>query len=139
MLAQPSQDVLDTDDRVVNHRPERYDEPRQGHRVHGLAAPVEDQHRRQQRQRDREQTDHGDAPLEEETQNDHHDKQEAQQHGLRQVVDGQFDEVRLPEDVGVECDAGEAWLERLDRLLHAFGDLQRVAPGQLLEHQQQAR
>ena len=78
-----------------------------------------------------------DPPLEEEQPQDHHDQEEPQDEGLRQVVDGQFDEVGLLEDRRVEVDAGQTGLQRADDVLDAARHLDRVRPRQFLHDQQQ--
>jgi hypothetical protein len=52
-LAQASPDVLDVDDRVVDHDPERDHEPASTITLIGLAPRVEDERGRHERQRDR--------------------------------------------------------------------------------------
>ena len=65
-LAQASDDVLDVDDGVVDHHPDRDHQPRQHHHVDRRVPQVEHQDRRDQRQRDRDQADERRAQLEQE-------------------------------------------------------------------------
>ena len=84
-----------------------------------VPAPVEHEHGRHQRERDGQQADQGDPPLEQEQPEDHHDQQEAEDQRLGQVVDRQLDEVGLLEDVRVERDVRQPGLELLDGVLDA--------------------
>ena len=86
-LAQAPPDVLDVDDRVVHHDPDGDHQAGQDHRVDRLAAQVEHEHRRHQRQRDGQQADQRGAPLEEEGDQDADHQQAAEQQRQREVVD----------------------------------------------------
>ena len=87
VLAQAPDDVLDVDDGVVDDRAEGDHEPRQDHGVDRGLAQVEHEHRRHQRERDREQADQRHPPLVEEGAEDQHHQDGADEERHRQVVD----------------------------------------------------
>jgi hypothetical protein len=138
VLAQAAPDVLDVDDRVVDDDAERDHEPCEHHHVDALAPCVEDERGRDEGERNRGDADQCRAPLEEEGAEHEHDEQRADQERDREVVQRGLDEVGRPEDVRVELDPGEAGLHLLQCRLHPAGDVEGVAPGVLLDDQQQA-
>ena len=137
-VAQPSQDVLDVDDGVVDDLAEGDDQAGQDHGVDGGPCGVQDQQCRGQRQRHRHEADQGDAPLVQEQDDDHDHQQKADQHRHPQIVDRIVDEGRRAEDRRVEVDARQTRFERLDGGVDALSHLERVAPRQLLDDQQQS-
>ena len=70
-LAQAPDDVLDVDDRVVDHHPDGHHQPGQDHDVDLRSPQLEHEHRGDQRQRYRDQADERRAPLEQEGDDDH--------------------------------------------------------------------
>jgi hypothetical protein len=126
VLSQPADDVLDIDNGVVNHSPESDHQPSQGHGVDRCPLPIEHEHGRHQRERDGQQADQRDAPLEKEQPEDHDHKQESEYEGFGQVVDRQLHEVRLLEDLRVESDVRQPRLELLDGVLNAASQLECV-------------
>ena len=138
-LAHAPPDVLDVDDRVVDDHADGDHEPREDHRVDRVAAQVEHEHGRHQRQRDRHQADQCGAPLEQEGDQGGHHEQAAEQQREGQVVDRHVDEVGLAEDVGVDRHAGQPGFQVGQGLVDALGDPHGVGAGGLLDHEQQAR
>ena len=138
-LTKTPPDVLHVDDRVVHDHPDGDHQPCQDHRVDRVSAQVEHHQRRHQRKRDRDQADQRGTPLEQEGDQDQDHEQDAQEQREREVVDGDLDEVRLPEDVGIELNAGKAGLQIADRAVDAVGHLQRVRPRRPLHDEQEAR
>ena len=114
-------------------------QPGERHRVDGGAAPVEDEHRRHQRERDRQQADRRDPPLVEE-------RRAGSRRTSRNPSSSAM--LRLWIEVLMKFDwrkivvsnviPGRPGLQRVDHLVHVAGDIERVAPRQLLDDEQQA-
>ena len=103
------------------------------------AAQVQHQRRGQQRQRDRRQADQRRPPVEQERDQDDDHQHAADEHARAQVAQRPLDERGRAEDGRVDLHARQARPQRLQRRLDLAGHLQRVAPGLLLDDQQQAR
>jgi hypothetical protein len=85
--AQPTDDVLDVDDGVVDDFTERNDQSRDHHRVQRAAPVVEDERSGEERQRNRGQADDGGAPVPQKDDEYDDDEQTANQQGPIQVGD----------------------------------------------------
>ena len=138
VLAEPADDVLDVDDRVVDDHPDRDHEPREHHRVDRRAGGVEDERGCHQRERDRGQADDRRPPLEEERDEDEDHEQRPEQQRVGQVRDRDLDELGRPEDVVVHVDPRQAGPHLVERLVDPAGDVERVRPRELLDHHEQA-
>jgi hypothetical protein len=125
--------------RIVDDHPDGDHQPRQQHDVDRDAVEVEEDDRRDERQRDRDEADQRRAPLEQERRQDQHDEQAAEQQRRREVVDRGLDEARRPEDRRVDRDVGQARAHRVHGVLEALRQLQRVGARVLLDDEQQAR
>ena len=139
MLAQPSHDVLDIDDGIVDHDTYRDDQAGQDHRVDGRPAQLEHESGGHQRQRDRNEADERRPPVEQEDDQDDEDQDRTEEEGLRQVVEGDVDERRRTEDRRVDLDPLEARPELVDRRFHTARDVERVRPRELLDDEHDAR
>ena len=139
MLPQAPHDVLNVDDRVVDHDAERDHEPGQHHDVDRVASHVEDEPGSDQRKRNGGHADERRPPLEEERAEDEDDEEGADDERPRQVVDRLVDEVRGPEDLRVDDDVGQPGLHFRERLLDAVRDVERVSPRIFLHDEQQTR
>ena len=103
-----------------------------------LTSVVEDQRGRHEGQRDRNQRDEGGAPLEEEEHQHECDEQDAERERLREVLERQLDEARRTEDRRVDLEVLESWPHLGEGLLDPAGHVQRVAPRELFDDEQQA-
>ena len=139
VLPQAPHDVLNVDDRVVDHDAERDHEPGQHHDVDRVASHVEDEPGSDQRKRNGGHADERRPPLEEERAEDEDDEEGADDERPRQVVDRLVDEVRGPEDLRVDDDVGQPGLHFRERLLDAIRDVERVSPRIFLHDEQQTR
>ena len=138
ILAEASHDVLDVDDGIVHDDADGDHEAGQDHGVDGGATHVQDEGAGHQGQRDGHHTDERRPPLVQEGA-EHHDHEHAadEQRG-REIVERHLDEGRGPEDLGVDLDSLQTWLERLERLVYASRHVQRIGPGQLLDDHHEA-
>ena len=140
VLAQAAHDVLDVDDGVVDDHPEGDDEPGQDHRVDGGAPPVEHQPGGHQRQRDGDEADQ---------------RRSASRRGRATRIRTTSRQprssarLRLSSAISMKV-AGRKMVVSISmpgrpgrissmRRLDALGHLERVAPGELLDDQHQAR
>ena len=138
LLAQAPRDVLGAGDRRVDDHGDGDREPREGHRVEGLAEHVQHERRRHERERNRDEADQRRAPLEQEGGEDQREEHAGDQRRQREVVDRVLDEGRRPEDRRVGLHAAEAGPEIGERLLDALGDLESIGAGELLDHEEEA-
>ncbi len=134
-LAQVALDVLDHDDRVVDHDADRQHQPEQRQVVQAEAQGRHDGEGADQRDRDRDDRDDRRAPSLQEQDDDDDDQRHGLEDGLDDLVDRLLDELgRVVDDVVVE-----ARREPLPELLHGALDLgrgrQRVGAGQLEDAQ----
>ena len=97
VLAQPAEDVLDVDDRVVDQFADRHGQAAERHRVDRHAEPLEDQPRDDDRQRNRRERDERRAEVQQEQEQDDDDQDAAVAQRLDDVVNAQVDE-RLSAD-----------------------------------------
>ncbi len=134
VFAQPAEDVLDIDHRVIDQLADGDRKAAQGHRVDRQAKQLEDDGRGQDRDRDRRQRNGRRAPVEKKReQDDGHDKGGFEQHPLH-VLDRVFDETRLPEYDLAGFHAGrQAGLQLREHLCDLSRQLHRVDIGLLLD------
>ena len=134
-LAQAPHDVLDVENGVVDHDAKRDHEARQHHRVEGRAAPVEHEHRRQQRQRYGHDADQRRTQFVQKGEN-HDDDENAPKHQCAgKIVDGSADVFRGAKDLGVDLHVGKTGFHLLQRRFDGAGHLERVAPRVFLDDQ----
>ncbi len=141
VLAQAPEDVLGVDDGIVHDFAERDGKAAQHHDVEIDAEVIEHEHGADQRDGDRGRTDEGGAALVEK-QEQHHDHQHrADENVALHVADRGLDEVRGPEEAGMERDAlgleerlqlGERRFERQRGRAHVRAEL-------ALHHEKDAR
>ena len=110
VLAEPARDVLDIDDRVVHERADGNRHPAEGHAVDRQSRRAQAGDRGEERQRDRQQRDGAGAQAGEKDQRDRDHQQHAVAQCRIQVVDGQFDEVRLAEETGGKLHPGRQFV-----------------------------
>ena len=129
VLAQSPIDVLDVDDRVVDHQPHGNGQPPQRHCVQADAEVVEHDHRRKQRQRDGGERDRCGAPVEKEHEQHDHDQAGTDQQRRAHVLDRGLDEVGRAEQRRMQRDALciEQRLELLERCFGLSRHVERVA------------
>ena len=137
-LTQTSPDVLDVDDRVVDHFADRNDQAGEDHHVDRFATEIEDQSCGQQRQRNGDDADQRGAPFEEEEEQQHDDENAAEHQRIGQIADRNLDEGRRAENLGVDLDVLEPRRDLLERFVGAARHVERVGPGELLDDQQDA-
>ena len=123
-------DVFDVDDRVVHDLAERDGEASEGHDVDGRAEQPESDQRRQERQRYRDEADHGGAEVEEEQQENGRDEPGADPKRNPQVADCPLDERSLAEEASMEDEPrGQVPRRRIQGRLQLGGDLEGVHAG----------
>ena len=141
LLTPPSElpdDLVDSDDGIIDDGPHGDHEARQHHRVERGAADVQDECRSQQRQRDGDQADHRGPPRGEEgTEHDDHE-QPAEHQGGGEIVESHLDEGRCSEDPGVDVHPRQARSERVQRCVDAPRHFQRIGPGEFLDDHHEA-
>jgi hypothetical protein len=133
VLAQTPHHVLDVDDRVIDERADRDRHAAERHGVDAGAERAQRQHGRGQRERHRGQRDRGGAQIGEEQQ--HHDDHQNAAVAQRRddVVDGDFDEIGLPEDLAIDGHALRQFvLEHVELSIQSAGQLDRVGTRLLL-------
>ena len=136
--SQPAHDVLDVDDRVVNHLAHRDHQARDDHRVERRTHGRQDQCRGDQRQRNRRQADHGRAPVKEKRQQDDDHQHAADDHRLGEIFQRPLDERRRAEDGRVDVDPLQPGLQVFDRFFDLLGDFERIAGRLFFDDQQQS-
>ena len=112
-LAQATDDVLHGDDGIIHQSADRYGQPTQGHGVDGRPEGRDGQHPCDQRQGDRQRGDQRRPDIAEEQEQNKHHQDGAVAHGHRDVVDGDLDEVGLPEVLALDGYAGRQVLLHL--------------------------
>ena len=135
ILPQPPHHVLDVDDRIVHQRADRDRHAAERHRVDAGAERAQDQHGRRQRQRHRGQRDRARrAELARNSSTMTIDQHAAVAQRADDVVDGDLDEVGLPEDPPVDRHPGrQLLLQRVELPIEPRGQLDRVGAGLLLD------
>ena len=135
---QPSQDIFDVNDRVIDDLAQSDDQSGEHHRVDGATPVVQHQHRRHERQGDCQRADHGSSPVEQK-QSQHHDHQHAaDDQRVRQVLECSFDKRRRSEDLCIDINVRQTGCQLLHRFLNTVRDVERVGPWLLLDDQQNA-
>ena len=114
VLPKPPHHVFHIDDRVVHERADRDRHTAERHRVDARAERTQGQHGGRQRQRHRGQGDRSGAEVRQEEQDDDDDEDAAVAQRLDHVVDGDLDEVRLPENPPINLDSPRQFA--LDRI-----------------------
>ena len=133
VLAEPPEDVLDVDDRVVDELPDRDGEAAEGHHVDRHAGCPERHEGDREAERQGRQRDQRRPPLEQEQHQDDRDEDRRVAQHREQVVDAQLDEVCLPHHVRVDADACGHRLARGVQLpVDGFGQGERVGARRLL-------
>ncbi|GJE45107.1 hypothetical protein AEGHOMDF_4301 [Methylobacterium soli] len=138
VLAQAPHHVLDADYRVVHHLADGDGEAAERHGVEALAERLERQDGRDQRERNGDGADHAGAPIVQEGEQHHDDEEAAERQGLQDVVVGDPDEVRGPEQVRPQGHplALQGGAQILEGCLDAGGDLARVGAVLGADHQE---
>ena len=113
--AQPAKDIFHENHRVVHERADGDGHAAQGHGVDGRAEGFHHQNRHHQRERNGREGDERGADVGQKEQHDEHDQQAAVAQGGLHVVDGNLDEVRLPEDAFINHHARQAVSRRCRR------------------------
>jgi hypothetical protein len=139
-LAQPAQDVLDIDHRIVDQLANRNRQPAQRHRVDRQPQPLEDQYCDQDRERDGSQRNqHGAQVAEEKEQHSGHQTASHQQLEL-QVADRRLNEISLAENHLRRRHAlWHAAFQVYQRRFDAFGQVDRIGCRLFLNAQQDRR
>ena len=140
VLPQPRSDVLQIDDRVVDHGAQGDHQAGERHRVDVASTPVQHQQRRHQRQRDGHQADHRDPPLVEEGNQDHERPagSRAAAPRLRLWIDVLM-KLACRKILVSKTTSGRPGCSDLITSSTSLGDVESVAPRQLLDDQQQTR
>ena len=121
-------------DGVVHHVPHGYGQAAQGHDVDGQPEDGEHHHPEQDGQGHGNQRDDGRAQVQQRQEDDDHDHRSRNEQGLRAVVQGHFNEIRLAVGGGVQFHAlGKLTLaELLDGCVHSLRQGQRIGSRHLL-------
>ena len=133
ILPKPAHDVLDVDDRVVHERADGDRQPAERHRIDRHVEAAQHEDGGSQRQRHRRERDGRGARVGQKDQHDR-DHQEAAvtQRGYH-VVDGDLDEVGLPEYQPIDRDPRwQLLLQRVEFAVEERRDLNRVRARLLL-------
>jgi hypothetical protein len=146
VLAQPAEDVLHINDRVVHQLAHGHGDAAQGHHVDRQLRPsqptdrTENQAGHGQRQRDGGQRDEGGAEIQEEQEQDDYHQEGADRQCLADVGDAVVDEALGLEQLGVDDHVGGQRLARLGQCLrHLRRHRTRVGVGLLGDGQDDAR
>ena len=131
-------DVLDHDDRVVDHAPDRDRERAERQDVQRVAERLDADERDQHARRDRDRRDERRAHRQQEHEDDEHGEEEAEQALLGERLDRLLDVGRLVED-DRELGAVEALLEVGEHGEHALRHVDGVRRGKLRDRDREGR
>ena len=131
---EPSKDVLDVHDGIVDELPDgdRYASER--HRIDGHIEPLKNEECHDKRERNGAERDEGRTEVKkEEKQHDDHEERAISQR-LDHVTDSGLDEIRLTKDVLVDLDPrGQAFLNVIESSVDLRGELDRASAGLFLD------
>ena len=127
VLAEPSENVLDVDDRIIHEFTDGDREPAERHRVDRHSEPLEDQARDDDREGyGRERDESRSEVKEKQKQHDHHEDAPVTER-LDDVLDRKIDERFLLVELGVHLDVcRQRAAELVEGFRHVIGELPRV-------------
>ena len=136
--AKTADDVLDVDDRIVDHFTQRNHQTGENHRVERAPTVVQQEARCEERERNRQAADQCRPPVGQKDHEDEDHEDATHQQCPAQVLRRHLDERRRPEDRRVHVNAAERGPHVLERRFHPVRDGKRVRAELFLDDEHQA-
>ena len=138
VLAQTAHDILHVQNHIVDDDGDGNQQPRQHHHVHRRPAQVEHEPCHHQRQWDHYHADQRDTPVVKKGEKDEHYEKKADEQRPGKVAHRHIDEVRWPENIGVDLYTGKAGLQLSELCFDPPRHILWVGTWELLDDEQEA-